>query len=89
MKHGGEEKMMPLFKLHLLHAPSLVSIGESKLKLLSENWISIFRNSDLDLDHKHLGSNPKLHLDVSYPYTKFGVNKPKQTSYWVETEFLF
>jgi len=37
MKHGGEEKMMPLFKLHLLHAPSLVSIGESKLKLLSEN----------------------------------------------------
>jgi len=27
---------------------------------------------------KHLGSNPKMHLDVSYPYTKFGGNRPKQ-----------
>jgi len=36
-------------------------------------------NSDLDLDHKHLGSNSKLGLDVSYPYSKFGVNGPKQT----------
>jgi len=58
---------------------SLVSIGQSKLKLLSGNWISIFSNSDLDLDHRHLGSNPKLRFDVSYPYTKFGVNRPKQT----------
>jgi len=24
-------------------------------------------------------SNPKLRLDVSYPYSKFGVNRPKQT----------
>jgi len=47
--------------------------------LLSGNWISIFSNSDHTLDHIHLGSNPKLRLDVSYPYTKFGVNKPKQT----------
>jgi len=38
-----------------------------------------FSNSDLDLDQRHLGSNPKLRLDVSYPYSKFGVNKPKQT----------
>jgi len=53
--------------------------GQSKLKLLSGNWISIFSNSDLDLDHRHLDSNPKLRLDVSYPYTKFGVNSPKQT----------
>jgi len=73
-----------------LHAPSLVSIGQSKLKLLSGNWISIFSNSELDLDHVHVGSNPKLCLDVRYPYTKFGVNRPKQTkSYLVETEFLF
>ena len=39
----------------------------------------MFSNSDLDLDHIHLGSNPKLHLDVSYPYTMFGVNMPEQT----------
>jgi len=58
---------------------SLVSIGQIKLKLLSGNYISIFSNSDLDLDHIHLGSNPKLCLDVSYPYTKFGVNRPSQT----------
>ena len=37
MKDGSEEKMMPLFWLHWLHAPSLVSIGQSKLMLLSEN----------------------------------------------------
>jgi len=79
MKDGSEEKMMPLFCLHQLHAPSLVSIGQSKLKLLSGNRTSIFSNIDLDLDHRHLGSNPKLRLDVSYPYSKFGVNWPKQT----------
>ena len=79
MKDGSEEQMMPFFWLHWLHAPSLVSIGQSKLKLLSGNRISIFSNSDLNLDHIHLGSNPKLRLDVSYPYTKFGVNNPKQT----------
>jgi len=52
--------------------------GNDELKLLSGNWISIFSNSDLDLHHIHLGSNHKLRLDVSYPYTKFGVNRPKQ-----------
>jgi len=26
-----------------------------------------------------MGSNPKLRLDVSYPYNKFGVNRPKKT----------
>ena len=41
--------------------------------------MSIFSNSDLDLDHRHLGSNPKLCLDGSFPYSKFGVNRPKQT----------
>jgi len=79
MKNGSKEKMMPLFWLHWLQAPSLVSIGQSKLKLLSRNGISIISNSDLELDHIHLDSNPKLRLDVRYPYTKFGVNKPKQT----------
>jgi len=71
--------MMPIYWLHWLHAPSLVSIGLSKLKLLSGNWIPIFSNCDLDLDHRHQGSNPKLRIDVSLPYTKFGVNRPKQT----------
>ena len=36
MRDGSEEKMMPLFWLHQLHAPSLVSIDQHKLKLLSE-----------------------------------------------------
>ena len=31
MTDGSEEKMMPLFWLHWLHAPSLVSTGQSKL----------------------------------------------------------
>jgi len=68
---------MSLFWSHWLHAPSLVSTGQSKLKLLSGNLISFFSNSDLD--HRHLGSNSKMRLDVSYPYSKFGVNRPKQT----------
>jgi len=37
MKDGSEEKMMPYFWLHWLHESSLVSIGQSKLKLLSGN----------------------------------------------------
>jgi len=65
MNNGSEEKLMPLFWLHWLHAPSLVSIGQS--------------NSDLTLiTDTCVGSNPKLRLDVSYPYSKFGVNRPKQ-----------
>jgi len=79
MKDGNDEKMMSLVWLHWLHAPSLVSIGQRKLKLMNGNGISFFSNCDLDLDHRHLGSNPKLCLDVSYPYSKFGVNRPKQT----------
>jgi len=46
---------------------------------LSGKWISILSNSDLDLDHRHLGSNPKLPLDISYPHSKFGIKRPKQT----------
>jgi len=41
--------------------------------------MSIFSNSDIDLDHRHLGSNPKLRPNVIYPYSMFGVNRPKQT----------
>jgi len=50
--------------MYWLHAPSLESIGQSKLKLLSGHWISIFSNSNLDLNHRHLGSNPKPPLDT-------------------------
>jgi hypothetical protein len=49
----------------------------------------IFSYSDLDLNHRHLGSKPKLPLDISYLYTKFGGNRPKQTEFIEETEFLF
>ena len=41
--------------------------------------MSIFSNGDLDLIHRHLGSNPKLPLDITYSNTKFGVNRPKKT----------
>ena len=52
--------MMPLFWLHWLHAPSLVSIGQSKLKLLSGNWISIFSNSQV-------AKNTHTFLGLSFP----------------------
>jgi len=80
------KKMKPLFWLQWLHAPCLVSIGQNKLKLFRRNWISIFINSDFD--HRHLGSNLKLRLDVSYPHTKIGVNMPKQTKL-IERELNF
>jgi len=52
---GSEEKMMPLFWLHWLHAPSLVSIGQSilvietefqilvtvTLTLITDTWVAI------------------------------------------------
>jgi hypothetical protein len=48
--------------------------------LLSGNLIYKFSNSDLDHDHRRLGTNPKLPPpDISYPDIKFGVNRPKQT----------
>jgi len=55
-----------------VNKPKQTKVTERKLNFY-------FSNSDLDLDHIHLGSNPKLRLDVSYLYTKFGVNRPKQT----------
>jgi len=48
-------------------------------KVIERKLNFFFNNSDLDLDHRHLGSNPNLSLDVSYPNNKFGVNRPKQT----------
>jgi len=35
MKDGSEEKMMPLFWLHWLHAPSLT------LTLITDTWVAI------------------------------------------------
>ena len=58
---------------------NLVLKGLSKLKILSRNLFPVFSNSDLDLDQRCLGSNPKLPLDISYPNPEFGVNRSKQT----------
>jgi len=49
MKDGNDEKIMSLLWLHWLHAPSLVSIGQSKLKLLSGNLISFLVTVTLTL----------------------------------------
>ena len=51
-------------------------VNRPKQTKVFERKLNFFSNSDLDLDHRHLGSNPKLRLDVSYPYSKFGVNEP-------------
>jgi len=48
-------------------------------KVIEQKLNFYFSNSDFDLDHRHLGNNPKLRLDVSYPYSKFGVKRQKQT----------
>jgi len=48
-------------------------------KVIEWKFNFYFSYSDLDLDYRHLSSNPKLRLDVSYPYSKFCVNRPKQT----------
>ena len=42
-------------------------------------WLHAPSLVSIDLDHRYLGSNPKLRLGVSYPFNKFGVNRPKQT----------
>jgi len=68
-----------------IYKGSVISVQFSQLQIHTclcsgrNNWISIFSNSGLDLDQRHLGSNPKLRLDVGHPYSKFGVNRPKQT----------
>jgi len=58
--------------MKIVNRPKQTKVIERKLNF-------IFRKSDLDLDHRHLGRNPKLRLDVSYPYSNFGVNRSKQT----------
>ena len=78
MKDGSDEKMMSIFWLHWLLAPSLVSNRPKQTKVI-ERKLNFYFIVTLDLDHRHLGSNPNLGLDVSYPYNKFGVNRPKQT----------
>jgi len=55
----------------------LASMCLSKLKLLRGNGHSIFSNNDIHLDHRHLGSNPKMPLDISYPLTKFECQSAK------------
>jgi len=57
-------------------------------KVIERKLNFYFSNTELDLDHIHLGSNPKLRLDESCPYTKFGVNRPKQTKV-IERKMIF
>jgi len=78
MKDGSDEKMMPFFWLPWLHAPGLVS-RPKQTKNFEWKLNFYFNNNDMDLDYRHLCSNRKLRLDVSYPYSKFGFNRPKQT----------
>lgn len=70
------------------HILCLVPKGQTKLKILSWHLISNFNHSNLVLDQRHLGGNIKLLLDISYRYFKIRVNRPKQTSFLVEIEFL-
>jgi len=56
-----------------------VNRPKQTVKVIERKLNLFFSNNDLDLDHRHLGSNPKLRLDRSYPYIKFGVNRPKLT----------
>ena len=51
----------------------------NQTKVIERKVNFYFSNSDLDLDHIHLGSNPKLRLDIGHLYSNFGVNRPKQT----------
>jgi len=79
MKDGSEETKMPLFLVALVACPKFVVNRPKQIKVIEGKLNFYFSNSDLDLDHIHMGSNLKLRPDVSYKYTKFGVNRPKQT----------
>ena len=52
-----------------VNMPKQTEVIERKLNFLFLVTVDVY------LDHRHLGSNPKLCLDVSYPYSKFGVNR--------------
>jgi len=58
--------------------PSLVPIGQSKLQLLSKNYFSILVTVTLTLITDAWLAIP-IGVDVSYIYSKFGVNRQKQT----------
>jgi len=79
MKDGSEENNDAVILVALVACTKFGVNRPKQTKVIEQKLNFHFSNSDLDLDHKHLGSNPKLRLDVSYPYTKFGVNRPKQT----------
>ena len=49
MKDGSEEKMMPLIWLYWLHAPSLMSIGQSKQVFLAETEFLFLETGTLTL----------------------------------------
>ena len=76
MKNGSERKNDAIILVALVACTKFGVNRPKQTKVIERKLNYFFSNSDLDLDHRHLGSNPKLCLDVSYPYSKFGVNKP-------------
>ena len=82
LKYGSEEKM-----IKATHTPSLVSIGQSKFKLLSGNWISIFSNSDLDHRPPYSRSIKSL---IQVLFKKFGqFPKAFQDKFCFQVHFNF
>jgi len=79
MKDGSEEINNAVILVALVACTKFGVKRPKQTKVIERKPNFYFCNSDFDLDHIHLGSNPKLCLDVSYLYSKFGFNRPKQT----------
>jgi len=71
--------MLSLFLVALVACTKFDVNRPKQTKVIERKLNFFFSNNDLDLDHRHLGSNPMLRLDVRYQYSKCGVNRPKQT----------
>jgi len=67
MKHGSEEKNDAVILVALVPCSKFGVNRPKQTKVIERKLNFYFSNSDLDLDHIHLGSNLKLRLDVSYP----------------------
>ena len=67
MKHGSEKKNDVVILVALVPCSKFGVNRPMQTKVIERKLNFYFSNSDLDLDHIHLGSNLKLRLDVSYP----------------------
>ena len=68
MKDGNEEKNDAVILVALVVCTKFGVNRPKQTKVIE--WKLNFFFSNSDLDHIHLGSNPKLRLDESYPYSK-------------------